>query len=81
MARGTWSGSFTPHGPCRRSPETVEDAVSINDPHLEAMMEMEERDPSGVERAPEEFVAKQAWVLGAALGVAALGFVVYLVVH
>ena len=55
--------------------------VSINDPHLETMMEMDERYPTDMERAPEGFAAKQAWVLGAVVGAAVLGFVIYLVVH
>ena len=44
-------------------------------------MEMDERYPTDMERAPEGFAAKQAWVLGAVVGAAVLGFVIYLVVH
>jgi hypothetical protein len=55
--------------------------VSINDPHLEAQMELESRRPLAQEPAPASFANKQAWVLAGVVVAFLLGWVVYLFVQ
>jgi hypothetical protein len=55
--------------------------MSLNDPHLEAQMELENRHRNSVAPAPESFANRLALVVGVLVGLAGLAWLVAVLLH